>query len=63
MRVCICGARTIGGFFAVQFHRAGTHGSVVARAEHLGAMRRSGPLLADRGGLRRDAGSAGTALR
>jgi 2-dehydropantoate 2-reductase len=45
MKVCIYGAGAIGGYLAVQLHRAGAEVSVVARGAHLDAMRRDGLTL------------------
>jgi len=45
MRICVFGAGAVGGHFAVKLARAGHEVSVVARGEHLQAMRAKGLVL------------------
>jgi 2-dehydropantoate 2-reductase len=45
LKVCVFGAGAIGGYLAVQMHRAGAEVGVVARGQHLSAMRRAGLRL------------------
>jgi 2-dehydropantoate 2-reductase len=45
MRICVFGAGAVGGHFAVKLARAGHEISVVARGEHLEAMRTQGLVL------------------
>lgn len=45
MRICVYGAGAIGGHFAVRLARAGNAVSLVARGEHLEAIRRDGLIL------------------
>ena len=41
-KVCIFGAGAVGGYMAAHLARAGVDVSVVARGEHLAAIRRDG---------------------
>ena len=45
MKVCIFGAGAIGGYVGVQLARAGVDVSLIARGQHLEAMRRNGVRL------------------
>jgi 2-dehydropantoate 2-reductase len=45
MRICIFGAGAVGGNFAVRLARVGNDVSIVARGEHLNAIRRDGLML------------------
>lgn len=52
MRICVVGAGAIGGLLAVRLSTAGHDVSVVARGDHLTAIRRSGLELVDSDGAR-----------
>src|SRR6202044_3216911 len=45
MKICIYGAGAIGGYLGVQFARAGTDVSLVARGAHLASMQANGLKL------------------
>jgi 2-dehydropantoate 2-reductase len=45
MRICIFGAGAIGGYLGALLHQAGAEVGLVARGDHLAAMRRSGLTL------------------
>jgi 2-dehydropantoate 2-reductase len=45
VRVAVVGAGSIGGFLAAALHRSGTDVAVVARGEHLAAIRRDGLIV------------------
>lgn len=52
MRICVVGAGAIGGLLAARFAKAGHDVSVVARGDHLAAIRRSGLELVESDGSR-----------
>lgn len=52
MRICVVGAGAIGGLLAVRLSTAGHDVSVVARGDHLAAIRRSGLELVEIDGAR-----------
>ena len=52
MRICVVGAGAIGGLLAARFAKAGHDVSVVARGDHLAAIRQSGLELVERDGAR-----------
>lgn len=52
MRICVVGAGAIGGLLAVRLSTTGHDVSVVARGDHLAAIRRSGLELVERDGAR-----------
>lgn len=52
MRICVVGAGAIGGLLAARFAMAGHAVSVVARGDHLAAIRRSGLKLVESDGTR-----------
>lgn len=52
MRICVVGAGAIGGLLAARLSTAGYDVSVVARGDHLAAIRRSGLELAEIDGTR-----------
>ena len=45
MKICVFGAGAIGGYMAVELHRAGHDVSIVARGPHLDAIRKNGLRL------------------
>jgi 2-dehydropantoate 2-reductase len=52
LRICVVGAGAIGGYLAGKLALAGHEVSIVARGEHLAAIRSRGLTLADRNGHR-----------
>ncbi|MDE3020801.1 MAG: 2-dehydropantoate 2-reductase [Pseudomonadota bacterium] len=50
MRICIVGAGAIGGYVAVKLGLAGEEVTVIARGDHLAAIRKNGLMLVDHHG-------------